>query len=299
MEPSAQVRPVVVGYDGSEGARAAVRWAGTEARRRDRLLLIVHVFEGARPLMAESRPVADPGVVQARPELEQRLAELADQCRHEHPGLEVSGVLLDGAPDEALLSFADEAEPELLVFGSSGLTALPRVLLGSTTAELVRKLRQPVVAVRGRSDTEGPVVVGVDGSPTSERAIEFAFDFAARHQAPLQAVHASSDWPLELLTAAPFTPGGAAYADQSTRDAARRQVDAHAVRYPAVPVDWVSVADRPALALLEKAEQASLVVVGSHGRGAVRRALLGSVSHAVLYHAPCPVAVLREIDRDR
>lgn len=138
------------------------------------------------------------------------------------------------------------------------------------------------------------VVVGVDGSSTSARAIEFAYDFADRHACELVAVHAWSDLPMDAL--APIRSW-----DQD-RETVRRKgqqilaesLSGSAQRYPNVAVHQVVSLDRPAHALLEQAAGATLLVVGSHGRGAIRSLLLGSVSHAVLYHAPCPVAVLRE-----
>jgi flavin-dependent dehydrogenase len=86
---------------------------------------------------------------------------------------------------------------ELVVVGASGKTALPRMLLGSTAAELAHHCEQPVVVVR--EAVSGPVVVGVDGSSTSARAIGFAFDFADRHGAELVAVHAWADLPIDAL----------------------------------------------------------------------------------------------------
>jgi nucleotide-binding universal stress UspA family protein len=67
----------------------------------------------------------------------------------------------------------------------------------------------------------------------------------------------------------------------------------HTERYPDVRVRKIVTMSKPAEALLDETENADLVVVGSHGRGAVRRMLLGSVSHAILHYAKCPVAVLR------
>jgi nucleotide-binding universal stress UspA family protein len=83
------------------------------------------------------------------------------------------------------------------------------------------------------------------------------------------------------------------------RGASRREgvlsekyLDVWRERHPSVTVRMTCVDDRPARTLLDLAETVQLLVVGSHGHGAVRRVLLGSVSHAALYHAPCTVAVL-------
>ncbi len=63
-------------------------------------------------------------------------------------------------------------------------------------------------------------------------------------------------------------------------------------RYPDVPVQRVVTRDRPANTLLDEAKNAQLVVVGSRGRGGFRGLFLGSTSQALIYHSPCPVAVI-------
>jgi nucleotide-binding universal stress UspA family protein len=72
-----------------------------------------------------------------------------------------------------------------------------------------------------------------------------------------------------------------------------KSLEAPLARHPGVRAERVVSLARPAQALVEEAGGAALLVVGSHGHGAVRRALLGSVSHAMLHHAPCPLAVVR------
>ena len=66
-----------------------------------------------------------------------------------------------------------------------------------------------------------------------------------------------------------------------------------AQKYPEVSVRRVVVRDRPVRQLLEQAQDAQLLVVGSRGHGGVSGMLLGSTSQALIYHAPCPLLVAR------
>ncbi|WP_235998763.1 universal stress protein [Qaidamihabitans albus] len=300
---------VMAGFDGSDNARRAVHWAAEEAKARNRPLLIVQSFEWGIPFLARGATTASEyGVDRIREYAEADLEGLVAECRRTYPDLTVTSLMPDGPPEETLPDLEARAEPELAVFGASGRGAVYRAVLGSSIAELARTLRCPMIVVRDGEDSEesagptgaaassGPVVVGVDGSATSDRAVEFALGFAARRGVPVRAVHAWSDWPLDILASAPLGQVGNERAGDITDDLAKNHVESRRDRYPDVPVEWESVADRPADALLRLAKDAGLLVVGSHGRGPARRVLLGSVSHAVLYHAPCPVALLRDLD---
>lgn len=292
---------VVVGYDGSEQALKAVRWAAGEAAARGRGLVVVHVV--GFPPMAEAVPGGgawpSPGFLEAGQETARRYAEtllgdVAQECRRTWPDLAVSTRLLSGRAPDALADAA--ANAELLVIGSSGLTALPRLLVGSTANELLHDCHRPIVVVR-ESDEPSPgeerkVVVGVDGSETSGEAIGFAYDFAARHGCVLVALHVWSDLPLEAMAVNP-TEHDREMIQERGKPLLDESLAGYRDRYPDVPVRRVIAIDRPAHALSEQAEGATLLVVGSHGRGPLRRALLGSVSRAVVHHAPCPVAVVR------
>jgi nucleotide-binding universal stress UspA family protein len=116
------------------------------------------------------------------------------------------------------------------------------------------------------------VLLGLAGTDTDGQAIEFAFEFAARHGSPIQAVHGDHHVrrPEELA----------------------RVLDPWRERYSRVEVRTEVVGDKPAHALLERSEGARLLVVGSHHHNAAHRILRGSISHATLYHAECPVAVV-------
>ncbi|UJW31567.1 universal stress protein [Saccharothrix sp. AJ9571] len=295
---------ILAGFDGSDGSRRAVHWAAAEATRRRCPLLVVQCFAWAPPIMQGWTSAGDTEGARIRQHAEYQLGELAEQCRKARPELVVETALPEGRAGVVLPEVAEDVGAALIVVGSSGLGAFPRVLLGSTAADVVRAADRPVIVVRG-DDPEpataaeaAPVVVGVDGSPTSDRAIEFAFEFAAGHGSPLLAVHAWSDWPVGLLAAAPMPPAGWDRQDAAAEAAVRAHLDEYAERFPDVRAEVRFVADQPARVLTEMGEYARLLVVGSHGRGAVGRAFLGSVSHAVLYHAPCPVAVLRDTGED-
>jgi nucleotide-binding universal stress UspA family protein len=136
------------------------------------------------------------------------------------------------------------------------------------------------------------IVVGVDGSDESHRALEWAIAEASRWGASLLVVHA---WRFGV---SPTDPN-AAEATREIGRAAQHVVD-HEVAYvreSGVEVEGVLVFASPARALVDRSADADLLVVGSRGRGGVAATLLGSVSTACVRHARCPVVVVPATDR--
>jgi nucleotide-binding universal stress UspA family protein len=146
----------------------------------------------------------------------------------------------------------------------------------------------------GDPHTNGPVVVGIDGSLASESAIAFAFDAAALRGAPLIAVHAwtdpALDGPVPAYSAVIVDPQPIA---ESEGALLAEQLAGWAGKYPDVPVQQVLAHDRPAPALLKYAGTAQLIVVGTRGHGRLASVLLGSTGHALISHAACPVVIAR------
>ena len=134
------------------------------------------------------------------------------------------------------------------------------------------------------------MVVGVDGSPTSEAATAFAFEAASLRRVPLVAVHVWRDVLVDA-TMAPLLDWDVIDSDE--REVLAERLAGWSEKYPDVPVRRLVARDRPARALVEESGRAQLVVVGSRGRGGFHGLLLGSVSQALLHHAHCPVAVVR------
>ena len=290
---TSQPAPVVVGYDGSPASQGALQWATTEADRLQAPLRIVEVFEVVvytRPSPGKVVPLA--GLRTAR---ERGLNALADGIRLQHPDLTVQTLLIEGGPAEALVDETEHAR--LLVLGSRGLGGWTGLMVGSVAAQVTTHAHSPVVVIppdlRARAREVPTVVVGVDGSKASAKAIEFAFDQAEGLQAQVVAVHAWSS---------PFRTHEDGHSmlqfDEDDVQESGRLLVAEAVAGAAADhpdIHWETYLSdgHAARAILRVAESADLVVVGSRGRGGFTGLLLGSVSQNVLHHAHCPAAIVR------
>lgn len=151
----------------------------------------------------------------------------------------------------------------------------------------------PVAVIPAEQEDAGSgVVVGVDGSEASKRAIAFAAEEASFRGVPLVAVYA---WMppltpgLEYLWSEELVTAQQAAAEESIAIGTAGLAE----RYPDLEVRREIVQAPPVTALLQVAETAEMVVVGSRGRGGISRLLLGSVSHGVLNALPCTTVVTR------
>jgi nucleotide-binding universal stress UspA family protein len=290
MEIGQAHRPVVVGVDGSGSAYRAVEWAAAEATRRGVPLRLARAFSWT----TSDHPTRQSGrVAQYRDQLleiaRQQVARAARIAEDTCPGIETATQVEIGAPIEVLGSEARRAQ--LLVLGDRGLGGVAGLVLGSVAVALAARGACPVVIVRGETrNTDGPVVVGIDGSPVSEAALGFAFDAAAVRGAELVALHAWS--PTAVDKALERVLDWDAVADEEDAVLAER-LSGWGQKYPQVTVRRSVVRDGAARALVDASRGAQLVVVGSRGRGNAAGLLLGSVSHGVLHAAHCPVAIVR------
>lgn len=275
---------ILIGYDGSDESRRALRWAAREAQLRKMPLTTCHVWHWPLALAPSG-----PEIMETFRLMSEHTAESgAIIARGVAPGLTVSGRAVRGPVAETLLGLSGKAE--MLVVGHRGNEGFDGLLVGSVAARLAAHAYCPLVVVRESPITEeGPVVAGVDGSPGSGAALAFAFKEAALRGVGVHLVCSAQE---------PGATGGTA---ASVRDAGEWEQEAAArfertvapwcEKYPHVPARTSFVTVPPRQALLSAAEDATLVVVGRRGHGDVR-GLLGSVSQYMTHYAPCPVAIV-------
>ena len=136
------------------------------------------------------------------------------------------------------------------------------------------------------------IVVGIDGSEGGNAALEFAAHEAAAHQARLRVITA---WQIpNAVYAGGFMPP-ANLNDAAQQDAEARvkeAADRAAELEPSVYCEHEAIQGHPAEVLTNESRDASLVVVGSRGRGEFASLLLGSICHQVAQHARCAVVIV-------
>ena len=141
------------------------------------------------------------------------------------------------------------------------------------------------------------ILVGVDGSDYSRRALSWAMREAAHHHVPLtvMTVHSGPVRPAtEIYWNIPDLPDKS-FDPEPLRTALQEMTDAVAKENGETPPEiTMKVAQGdPAEELVRASKDAELIVVGSHGRGAFAQLLMGSVSSKLTHHAACPVVVIR------
>jgi nucleotide-binding universal stress UspA family protein len=289
MDTIAPERPVVVGVDGSKEADAALRWAADEAQRRRRRLRVVCAVD--LTLAAGRYPEL---TVPARRSAQDVLDVARARVHEWTPEVHVDMAADDGRASTVLLGQTPHAE--LLVLGSRGRGGFASMLLGSTALQVAMHAQCPVVVLRAgvegspTGSSGGRVVVGTDGSRQSAAAVSLAFEEADLRGVGVTAVRTWLGPELDVEA-----PPAYEWEQEEKNEQARLAEDLRIwrSRFPHVDLVEKVVRGGPAPTLIAESAGATLLAVGSHGRNGFRGLVLGSVSHAVLHHARCPVAVVR------
>jgi nucleotide-binding universal stress UspA family protein len=281
---------ILVGYDGSQGSAAALRWAVDEARLRGLAITVCHVWHW--PYQAD--PAGQSARAAVRAMAEEIAAAGAGVVAARAPRQAVRGCAVSGPTVEMLLALSRDAEA--VVVGSRGAGGFAELPVGSVAGQVAAHADRPVIVVREpvarepvvREPAGGDgIVVGVDGSAVSDAVLAFGLEEAALRRLPLTAV--CSWWDAGIVPMKPVID-----AEVVRRKAAirfERIITPWREKYPYVPVRTAFVAEPPRVALLAASERARLLVVGRHGHGDAPGPL-GSVGRSLVDRASCPVALV-------
>ncbi|MFI1991519.1 universal stress protein [Actinoplanes sp. NPDC020271] len=284
--------PVVVGADGSASAMRAVEYAATEAALRHRPLLILHAYAWPPAGVAYSTALAATADATLRRAADDILQDAAWHAARTAPAITCSTRAVTGDPATVLLELSEQAN--VLVLGARGSGGFAEMMVGSVAAHVTPHAACPVAVVRG-SVTSGPVVAGVDGSPGSAAALDFAADEADRRGTELVAVHAwttAGGTGLDDGLPAGRRSGGSAEEHHRVLAEALAGI---AERHPDLTVHGEVRHGLARQVLTARSDHAQLIVVGSRGHGGVTGLMMGSVSQHLIYRAACPVAVVRAV----
>jgi nucleotide-binding universal stress UspA family protein len=282
---------IVVGVDGSERAVDAARWAGALAARLGASLHLVHVMRGVDEALLEVTTSRQEDAGSYPRELGQEVLERAvEKVGADFPRLIISRTLSHRSIEQTLFDLSRHAA--LVVLACDDVTPGGALLIGSTTLRVTAHSACPVVAWRGSAlaPTDAPIVVGVGDDEGSRAALLIAFALGDRLGADVAVVYALPE------RRAPGEINIPVIIDEDAleRDALQRlsaTVGPVATRWPHVDVSYTVEMGRAGRVILDNADGAQLIVVGSRGRGNLASALLGSTGLNLLHHSPVPVVL--------
>jgi len=277
---------IIIGVDESEGAAAALRWGLDHAATHREAVTAVLAWTHRDQHHLD--PHADYDLHYGADDARRDLAAIVERAIGT-PEHRVHLRAVCGSPGSVLLEHS--AEASLVVVGARGMGGFKGLLVGSVSREVLSRSSSPVAVVREPvAEPDGPIVVGIDGSPSSRRALAWALHEARARGSRVVALNA---W---HVSSAGDMYGSAYLGLDSLRDGAEQLLDRELAQ--ADTSGLVSPPERrleerhAAGALVDASATASMVVVGSRGHRPLTGLLLGSVSDQVAHHAHCAVVVV-------
>lgn len=276
------VERVIVAVDGGPASRAALDWVLERARTRSLRLELTTVVElGWSPVGGTGEDF--------QPAYERALAEAARHVEVAAPTVKTTTVVRRGVPVDELVRAS--ADADLLVIGTNKTGVLVGAVHGTLPLRLAAHARCTVAVVPAGWRAGGDrVVVGVEDDAALDAPLATAAAEAEALGLPLTLVHA---WSIPATLGVDF--GAAVPFDaliEAHEDILARALERVTSGHPALTATTMLMQGAAAPALVDVAASATMLIVGTHGRGAVAGLILGSVSHDVLLNMPCPVLVV-------
>jgi nucleotide-binding universal stress UspA family protein len=290
-------RTILFAADFSDQSIAAFRFACSLAAENQARLFVLHVEEP--DWVPEEPPGYGQASVQFYPnaELEEHHDFLKRRlCESYAPAcpIEVHYDLREGDPASAICETAEKVGADLIVMGTHGRTGFQWLLAGSVATAVMRGANCPVLALRHqalpRPDDRPPIILSpTDFSERSEATQQVARSLARDLGARLVVFHVA---PMSIRMDGSFTPDIDPGFCRDALDGLRRRLDGPDLKYP---VEARLGRGDAAHEILEMARElgCDLIVMGTHGRSGLCRALMGSVAEYVLTRADCPVIVVK------
>ena len=305
---------VLAPVDGSNRALRAIPWASKLAGPGGTVVLLRVI--PAQPAYAESlfslvgaedniQGIQDAWSRTATADMDEAAALIAGS------DVTVEQLVAEGEPDEEIVAAAARRGVDMIAMASHGRGALGRAIFGSVADRVARTAMVPVLILRTPdedADTSvvvSRIVVPLDGSEIAQRALPVASQLARQLKAPVHVVRA-----VDPVTALPMAPGifGAApsvnaeVTDQIWQEAesqARTAVSDAVSSLQAEGIDATGAMlnGSPFFAISEATKPGDLLILTSHGRGGVRRWLLGSVAEKLVREAAAPVVLVPALER--
>jgi nucleotide-binding universal stress UspA family protein len=299
-----QLARILVPTDFSDAASRALEQAFALARPRGVEILVLHSLPPVIPMASPMGEVGFSGLVETgrllddytrelREDASRRLEDLKAKAPKEIPLKTALEENLE--PQQAILEKARSWNPDLIVMGTHGRGGLEKLLMGSVATRVLHRSDRSLMLLRPDSllfaagKDAGSILVPVDFSSHSHRALAFARHLSSRTGASLHLLHV-----VELLHT-PLEPGGLSSQLEKTPGLREKYLEALRDMLAETPGD-VTVADgSPAGGILWWREQlgARLVVMGSRGRTGLERLLVGSVTETVARFCEVPVVVVK------
>jgi nucleotide-binding universal stress UspA family protein len=305
---------VLAPVDGSARALRAVPWAAKLAGPGGTVVLLRVV--PPQPAYAETL-FSLVGAEDTVPEIQDAWTRTAKADMDEAAALlsgsdvTVEQIVAEGEPDEGIVATAAQRGADMIAMASHGRGAVGRAIFGSVADRVARTASVPILILRTPDEDADQtvvvsrIVVPLDGSEIAERALPVASELARQFASPVHVVRA-----VDAAATLPLAPGvfgvapgvSAEVTDQIWQEAeadARSTVTAGVSRLQAEGVDASGgiLNGSPFFAISEATQPGDLLILTSHGRGGVRRWLLGSVAEKLVREANAPVMLVPAIER--
>jgi nucleotide-binding universal stress UspA family protein len=282
------MKTLIVPLDGTSPASNALEGAGVLARALGADVELLHVVVPSHFSTANGTNSVDPTTV-------------LNCARASLPAdLNVHIKISEGDPATKILERIQQIPEAVIAVQSRGRKGLSRALLGSVSDHIVRTAPVPVIVTRDTMRfprrTLNVILVPLDSSPLSERAIPYAVELAKRTEATIEIVSVVDVSQMSAYAGIDRRSDVVDCLENEARDAALVYLDdwVKRIRAEGLRATWEVRLGRPADEIIRAAEttDTDLVVMSTHGRGGLRRWAFGSVTDDVVQRGDCPVLIV-------